>query len=90
MRTASIASSGATGATLTTGSSVFRAQKAGWECALKSVGMDVDRARKPLLPLPAARTWLPQQVPAVHSICALPAGRGGRETPCSNAKSVRP
>ena len=90
MRTASIASSRITGAMWTTDSSVSRAQKAGWECALKSVGMDVDRARKPLLPLPAAHTWLPQQVPAVHSICAVPAGRGGGEASCSNAKSVRP
>mgnify|MGYP007016527710 CR=1 FL=1 len=42
MRTASIASSRITGAMWTTDSSVSRAQKAGWECALKSVGMEIN------------------------------------------------
>ena len=42
MRIVSIASSRATGATLTTGFSAFRAQKAGWECALKSVDTEIN------------------------------------------------
>ena len=49
MRTASIASSRITGAMWTTNSSVSRAQKAGWECALKSVGMDAKKGGKKLM-----------------------------------------
>jgi len=42
MRIVSIASSRITGAMWTTNSSVFRAQKAGWECALKSVDTEIN------------------------------------------------
>jgi hypothetical protein len=42
MNTAKAASSRITGAMWTTGSSVFHAQKAGWECALKLADTEIN------------------------------------------------